>query len=309
MKKLEKLRRFLPFSVKQIWPIRQLNIGTLIDVPPGFYATNPSIVALDQQYVCVVRCVNYFYPSKKSLKVEFSVGNTHRTINRFVLLNKDLQLVKELEHLNSYFLDVNVEDIRLFKHEGDLLGFATLPHGEHGNQMAFIRFDARLDRAEISSIASPYNQKIEKNWSPFSHNKEICFVYSFDPIKTFRLNIAEGRCDELDLTSKPDLRLPLNYWDCGSTPGECINGEYLFLTHRRKVTLPSFNYSYANRLYSISNKTRKVASGRYFSIGHESIQFISGWHFSDDQLLVAYGRNDQKALIATFELRKFLELI
>ena len=304
MQTLNRARRLYPFHVRDLEPASIVDLGACVTLPAGYHCANPSLVRYQDGYVGCVRGVNYVYRSPRSLAVDFVVGNTYHTLNRLVLLDDQLRPRRQLDALNAQL--ENLEDVRLFVHAGRLHGVATQPlgNGIGACRMCLLSFDAELRQVELRPIASPYGGSREKNWCPFSLGNELGFLYACSPEVFGRLPAGESKPVPLAgrrLPAKDSLR----FYDCGSTPGQMLDGQYLFVTHRRSVRLPSLQRVYTSRLYLFSPDLQRVRKGPYFRMGAPTIEFVTGMCIGQDEVLLAYGVAERQALIARFERSAF----
>jgi len=304
MKTLNRARRLYPFQVLDIEPRSTIDLSTCVTLPPGYHFANPSLVRFQDRYIACVRGVNYVYKSPRSLAVDFTVGHDYHTLNRLVVLDDQFRPQRQLDALNAQL--ENVEDVRLFVHAGRLYGVGTQPLGKGigACRMSLLSFDAELNQVEKRPLESPYGGPREKNWCPFSLGSELGFLYACNPDVFVRLPAGESKPVAL-----AGRRLPpperLSFYDCGSTPAQMLDDQYLFVTHRRSVQLPSLRRVYTSRLYVFSPDLQRVRRSPYFRMGAPTIEFVSGLHLSRDEVLLAYGVRERQALISRFDRAAF----
>jgi hypothetical protein len=302
---LERAQRLFPLTSKRIVPDSTLELGPTVGLPSGYHPTNPALVRYEDGYFVCVRGVNYVYESPRSLVPTFTAGRGYHSLNRFILLDKDFKVRRQITELDGY-LD-NVEDIRLFEHAGRVHGIGTKPLDSDGSasRMCLIAFDQGLSDATLTSIESPFGFRREKNWCPFSNGSEIGFLYSCSPAVLVRLPPGQQKPSPANpLKSLPDTT-QLRFLDCGSTPAQRTEHGFLFVTHRRSVQLPSFRRVYSSRLCLVSEDLQQVRQSAYFSIGEPTIQFISGLALTDSEVLLSYGVMDNRAFLSRFDRKKF----
>jgi hypothetical protein len=299
-----KARRFWPLTSRVLRPLAITDIGGLVELPQGFWPTNPGLVRHGEGYLSCVRGVNYIYKSRRSLRMEFTAGEHHRTVNRFVRLDVHLRPVASYDALDRHFDDY--EDIRLFLHQGRTYGVANVAAAD-GNRMVLIKFAEDLRDAEIEPLASPFALRREKNWCPFSDGRDIFFVHSFEPGSVFKYVPGQARLAWVPNGHGHEPAPPASFLECGSTPGVAYANHQLFVTHRRSFRIHHLDYVYSSRLCTLSSDLCELGRGTYFSMGPHGIQFVSGLVVSAERALVAYGVNDRRALVATFELGALLD--
>lgn len=304
MKTLERARRLYPFRALSIAPKSTVDLSTTVSLPEGYQPANPALVRYRDGYFACIRGVNYVYASPRKLVPTFTAGSGYHSLNRFVLFDAELRVQRQLTDLNTQ-LD-NVEDIRLFTHAGRIYGIGTQPHeaGPGACSMCLLSFDDSLQSAELIPLDSPYGLRREKNWCPFSVGEELGFLYACNPDVFLRL--PDGARKPVAPAGRRLLsRERLHFLDCGSTPAQSLDGEHLFITHRRSVQLPSLHRIYSSRLCLVSPDLRRVRHSPYFSINSPTIQFVSGIDLTPDEVLLAYGEMDNRALLSRFDRTEF----
>jgi hypothetical protein len=310
MSLVEQARRFLPLSAKSLEARQQVDLGKAVSLPAGYHATNPALVRYAGGYFVCVRGVNYVYESRRKLVPTFTAGRGYHSLNRFLLLDESLNVQARLTELDGYF--DNVEDLRLFTHAGKIYGIGTRPmDASHGDAcgMCLVAFDDKLSDATLTSIESPYGFTREKNWCPFSHAGELHFLYACAPLVIAKLAAGQTKPSLVPFAGKIANATQLRFLDCGSTPAQRTSQGYLFVTHRRSVRLPSFERVYSSRLYQLDTNLSEARCSRYFTFGERTIQFISGCHLGENDVLFAYGEMDRRALLARFDREAFMRAL
>lgn len=308
----DKVHRIRPFLFQSVRPDTRLDLGAFVTLPAGYNPTNPSIARLGDDLVIVVRGVNYV--TNSSMQQRFSVGEIYHTINHFYLLDRQLRFKRHLPDLDDVFDDI--EDMRLFNLNERVLGIGNR-FADGGNIMVLIGFDPTGRLRFKRDIASPYGYRREKNWSPFIHNGDLFFVYSFSPLIIVKYDFETGRVKPVDqwtveIASRdwshrqpsPIDQPRINFLDSGSSSGLLTDRGWLFATHRRKLWRPSRRI-YVSRLCHISSDFSTTTVGRYFIIDEPTIQAIHGMLITDDQIIVTYGEMDRTAHLASFNLHSF----
>jgi glycosyltransferase involved in cell wall biosynthesis len=160
--------------------------------PPGYIATNPSIVNIDGQLIVNVRCVNYSITESGHYMIRGTDGtangeNPIHTRNFLVDLSPAFapgnvrEIADMLPDPPAYNLVRGLEDLRLFSRNGKLWGNACVrEHNADGYcEQSLVEITDRLGAAAITycdyMIPRPRNH--EKNWMPFPCEGKIKFVY------------------------------------------------------------------------------------------------------------------------------------
>ena len=304
MKTLKRARRLYPFRALSITPTSTIDLSAAVSLPAGYHPANPALVRYRDGYFACIRGVNYVYRSPRKMSPIFTAGRGYHTVNRFVLFDEHFRVERQLEALDTKL--ENVEDIRLFVHAGRVYGIGTQPleHGPGACRMCLVTFDEDLNAADIVPLDSPYGLTREKNWCPFSVGDELGFLYACNPDVFVRLPAGQHKpvAPNGHRLLEPNR---LHFYDCGSTPAQPLDGEHLFVTHRRSVRLPSLRRVYSSQLCLVSPDLQHVRRSQYFSIGRPTIQFVSGLQLTPDEVLIAYGEMDNRALLSRFDRAGF----
>lgn len=286
-RRLRRVKKFLPLRHVRLTPGFTYDLGALADVPAGYHPTNPSIVGHGDGYLVCVRCVNYTIDDK--MRYTFHVGDNYHTVNKVFRLHRDLSFDRRLDRLSESL--GGLEDVRFFPYGEEIMGIAST---QGGTAMVLIRIADDLTGADMHELASPTHRAREKNWSPFVDNDKLKFIYSFDPLVVL---------DAYGAPTETCSKRRLEFFVSGSTPGLPNRGRYLFIDHRRKEMLLSRRLVYVSRVYEFVPVSNRMAPrGSWFTIGHPTVQFISGLAVYGDQLLISYGDRDRSALLAVFNL-------
>lgn len=305
----KKAQRFLPLTYRTSSPQHVLNLGSLTDWPAGYFPTNPSILKHPDGFLVCVRGVNYVLENERTMKPRFTDDNHYRTVNRFLLVSSDFTRVRALPHLDRMF--TNIEDVKLFAFDGQIYGIGSriLNAAENSCCMTLGKIASDLNNATLRDISSPFGLRQEKNWSPFVHDGNIYFLYSYHPLIVVKYRLETG-CVEF---CNPEHAIypprALSFLICGSSSGFETPDGYLFVAHRRSVRLPSLRRAYVSRLYHLNRHISEVTAGPYFVIERPRIQFINGFLMDERAVYVSYGDNDNSAHLACFDPAEFAQLL
>ena len=151
------------------------------------YGGNSSITYFkddtEECYYLNQKYVNYTLNHEKKV-LDFKYHNL--AVNRLIKYNMNFKLVSEVliqpvkinDPTDSYY---NLEDLRLFNHNKELIILGTLSYsrmGMHKVEMFYGKYDPKLQTYLYEVIHSPYNKGCEKNWTLFENGKkEIKTVY------------------------------------------------------------------------------------------------------------------------------------
>lgn len=292
-----KLRRFLPLTASQIKPSLEINLGSYVDIPSGFYGTNPSLIAVGNGYLVCIRCVNYVFGPRGMTQPIFTTGDRYRTLNRFLLLSHDLRFVRSLPALDEVFTDI--EDIKLFTFGDHVMGLGSYLKSSKPSfsVIALIKIANDFRGGDIELIPSPLGHRQEKNWAPFVAGQHLCFIYSFDPLIILSYDPDKKSTTFEHPSSQQHISSELPFLTGGSSAGLPVSAGHIFATHRRKVSIPQIRRCYVSRLVYLNLKRTKLAGGPYFTLSDKPVQFVNGLERHEGGFLIAYGLMDNQAYL------------
>lgn len=305
----KKAQRFLPLLFKTATPQWVLDLGNMVDLPPGYFPTNPSILSIDGKFLICVRGVNYTLDDTRSMKPTLTGEQSFRTINKFMVASPDFATFHALPQLDAAFSDI--EDVKLFTFGGETYGIGSriVDHADNACCITLIKIDRDLVSTDAQDIPSPFGLRQEKNWCPFEHDGNLCFVYSYHPLIILRYRRDTHAVEFCNPDHAAYAARSLPFLVCGSSPGVETPDGYLFVAHRRSVRLPKLNRAYLSRLYYLDRRVSAVTGGSYFVIEQPAIQFVNGIHLDEQSVYVSYGSNDRSAHLACFDRSDFLKAV
>lgn len=287
---------------------RRLDFST----PDGWIANNPSILATDGGYLCVIRLVNFTTPD--GVHFDTLDGGPVRTRNLLFELDADLGETRRCELTMpadlpppKYDLVQGIEDMRLVSRGEDLLVAGTYRQNtpEGWCEMVLARVGEcndgvrGLGESRILSVGGA--RRHEKNWMPVCRNGELSFVYSCDPT---RLVDATGRTisESRPIGALDHLR--------GGSQLVPFDGGWLALTHEVVVLGNGRHYLHRFVWFDADFGLRRVTEP--FSFSGQPIEFAAGlaWDIEGDRLLASYGVMDSQCWIAAITaaaIRKALQ--
>ena len=158
-------------------------------------------------------------------------------------------------------------------------------------------------------IPSPFGLRQEKNWSPFIHEGDLHFLYSYHPLVIVKYRADRGDVEFCDSGHAAYHPRSLPFLVCGSSPGFETPSGYLFVAHRRTVRLPNLHRVYLSRLYCLDRHLSDVTGGPYFVIERPAIQFVNGLLMDERSVYITYGNDDSSAHLACFDKDEFRSLL
>lgn len=156
---------------------------------PDFISSTPTIVNYNNNYIVLVRYVNYFikddgtYVNKEKITTHY----------RVVILNEKLETVSDFpleKNVETHLRYQGIEDVRLFEHEKSQYKFSgTIQTDDEKLTIGIGSYNPESKSAlSYTPIVSPFGRGCEKNWCMFL---DMCghtrILYEFDNFKTFHL--------------------------------------------------------------------------------------------------------------------------
>ncbi len=157
--------------------------------------------------------------------------------------------------------------------------------------------------------------KGEKNWGPFEKNGNLYLIYSINPLEVLSPDFTTGICH---VTSKTEKAITWNLGTLrGGTPAQLVEGEYLAFFHTRTYFSSQASgfrpmVHYVMGAYTFSQdppyemtKMSSVpidAEGFYtFSNVNQRVIYPGGFVIDNDNIYLAYGKDDHEVWIATLD--------
>lgn len=284
----------------------------VLPLPEGFNFSSPSIIALGDGYVFNIRLVNY--------KIEESTGryiynDKIRTENIIGVLNSKFELIRynrlKLPDFavgeSSFTPDsssfatresniTGMEDIRLFWSDNDLYCSFTSLERRPTPCMCLAKINYQtLSIKKIVEITGYEDDKCQKNWMPIDDEKEIRFVYGFDPLIILTVNPDDGK-----VTKVEERNFNQERWR-GSTQFTKTPEGMFGIIHEVLYDTPR---RYYHRGVVFNNDfTKLVKSSRCFRFVKDSkIQYTCGAVVRNSEIIVGYSVFDRDSKISSIKL-------
>lgn len=293
------------------------------DYPDAF---NPSMIKLDDGYLLSFR----YTPDRYSNGWLSYIG--------IVRLDEDFEPLSEPQLLPTRVKNSRTqsqsEDARLFNYRGRI--FLTYNDNTEINYTTYSdRRDIFIAEVKINedefTIGPPikliYEDKRyvlwQKNWVPFEYQGKLLMGYTINPHEIIYVNLINGLCYHCYESSFE------NAWEFGtlrgSTPPQLVDGEYLAFFHSGIVTASYASWGweiwhYFMGAYTFSAKppfeiTRIssipiIAEDFYTQSAREKrVIFPGGFHVVEDNIYVAYGKDDYEIWIATIDKKALMRTL
>ena len=250
---------------------------------------NPSIIQINNNYLCNIRASNYVYDPH----FRFLEDNIHLSDHHMITLDKDFKIIKTVilkdvtnnVYHNSFVK--GIDDLRLINDHQFLCS--------HGNfnpckiiDQCLGTFDGDGNVTSLIPLKGPNLLRHEKNWLPF-YDEKLYFIYMIHPFILYRYENGLIKMKELKLT---DQNLETFR---GSAPPIPYKNGWLATAHQ--VT----NMQYYHRFIWFDQDFTQIKYSIPFYFELQGIEFNLGMCHSPTGLLLTYSVWDNNAKLITID--------
>jgi len=287
-----------------------------IPIPIEFRASSPSIIYCSAGgYICIVRCVNYSIMGNGNYNIRNRQG-TLITKNYMFHMDNDFNIISKIyEVVNKttqprYPCNIlGLEDSRIFYHNNYLCLFSTsleynqrntpqICYSETNIENSTNMIDEHQESIEVTKLIPLQMGNItrcEKNWLPFVVDRDILFIYMWDPFILCSLDSKTGkittkinkRISQYDLTGFRGSAPPIPYKD-----GFLCTIHYVTKVHPLK---------YYHRFIYLSRDFETIKIGKGFYFIKADIEYNLSLIHSDKGLIMATSYRDNTAEIKVID--------
>ena len=271
---------------------------------------NPSVAVFGDRLITTFRASNVERDDRTARYYLLSPGGVMK--NEIVIgeLKDDLTLSREipvaLDKSTASQARGGIEDVRIVASpDGRLEGMGCIPvnfefrpRGKLGfgsdffAQMARIQFGPEYQIARLTTYASPFKRRMEKNWSPFYFEGKFCVVYQWNPLIILELlpNGTSRFVKWLETSSQlKGLR--------GSSQGIATPNGFLFVVHRKFAV--SGKVRFAHQFIELGHDLKPTRMSETFGfISNKLVEYCAGLALHKDRCLLSFGLNDSMSFIA-----------
>lgn len=284
-----------------------------LDLPPGWFATNPSIAASDDGFLAIVRTLDYEIVGPYRYRFNDPHGRQN-TVNHLVRLDRDLRPVASFPVVDATLLAprhpcryAGLEDCRLVRWQGGwVASCGTVDRTPSCVGMIDL---VRLDPATgafhaIVPLSDRASSRWEKNWMPVVAGDNLLFVYGCDPLSVLRLDPELGAVVPHRQHAAPPLAREIK----GGSQGVRVPGGWLFCVHQ-SADFPDRNRCYLHRFMRLDDEFRLTHLSRPFTFLAPGIEFCAGLALRGDDLVASFGVEDREAHLVRTTLPEALALL
>lgn len=277
----------------------------------NYNISSPGISKNGNDFLINVRNVSYgIHPDGNYYDINTKKPGKVNTINGYFKIDNEYNYIRDSYRLfnnDNTELDKwisGIEDVKIFNYQDEMF-FTGTKWIEYANiSIVAGKYDLEKNNLEHRNLKSPLQNKVEKNWSPFIHNDQIKYIYSWDPIRI---------CKEIDNSSEMIIEKTLNksFRNLrGSSPGLIIDEKYWFITHFVEYSQPRHYYQIIVRFDLDMNYYDHSIPFKFDK--ENNIEYCVGIEYNDksDEIIIPYSSNDANAkilILNKMDLIKFLK--
>jgi hypothetical protein len=271
----------------------------------SFKSSSPCLIPFSDGYLMNIRYVNYNL-DKNTGGYSFKHDDGKIvTLNKCVLLTKDLKTVGEhwFDKVNREDIRyLGVEDVKVFN-DGEVLRFLGTVQDEEGRpRVGGGIYDLKNNVLVPTVYPSPVNAGCEKNWVHFHHRDKLRTVYNWKSLLVG--NLDEGKfqvdnCVEDVPAFFRDLR--------GSTNGVRVDDEIWFLTHLVGYSSPRHYYHCFVVLDAETLAVKRHST--LFKLEGEKIEYALGLVVEPERILISYSKWDAETVLAVYDRKTLCDAV
>lgn len=303
----------------------------------GYNASSASYLFYNDQHLINTRYVNYFYYNDGGYMF-YDGTNIIRTKNMFSMLNEKLlkdsdtseysmvlapdqylEMKETIDLPEHQFYSRNVEDIRLYSHQGKLKYIATTVGYYHtcGNRMMIGNYDIENNcYTESQIVEPPTDTRCEKNWVPIMNSsasvldklgRELgeLFIYKWSPLEIGEVvKTDDGKLKlEIIYTLECCRNIPFFNKLRGSAPFIEYNGYLVGIAHFSEETKPRH---YFHMMIVLDKDTfRPIRYSEPFVFEQIGIEFCIGFTIIDEKYWFWISQFDREPILITLDIENF----
>lgn len=284
-----------------------------------YHPMNPSIHKTENGYKLICRSVNYTQTGAKHFHTNDPQG-IFRTRNFLVHYDRSFrkiaqhEIIEDLprERHRDYILQ-GLEDCRIIDIDGvswfSCSTFDTNPTGAIQVTLCEMKEESYEKPVKVETflpLKGPDPNRHEKNWLPFLHQEELCFVYSSEPFIIYKPNFETG--DMIPVLERSHNHDFSRFR--GSAAPISFDGGYLMLIHE-VVQMPDFTRCYLHRFVYLDSSFTTQKVSKPFTFKHVGVEYCLSmtWSHDGEELIMPIGIEDHEAYLAFVSLKDVRDLL
>lgn len=276
------------------------------DNNPGWNLFNPGMCLFENEVIINCRLANsggMWFTLNDGKQV--SPSHPIRTENVRTKLNSKEWKMFHCEHnLPSAprTMVKGLEDCRLFTYRNKVWFAATAKEfSRNGNLCEMFIGDAdELVRLKPPPSFPPRN---EKNWLPFEYEDRLRCVYSYEPFVTFTVDCKTGECEIFKQKSYSHV-VDMTSFRGSAGPVYCKENKSFYIIVHEVIGHP--DRFYFHRILKLNKDLELTHISLPFQmLGDNKIEYVCGCVIDNQDVLISYGDNDNKGMLAKMTLIEF----
>lgn len=245
-----------------------------------YLPSNASLLKTKDGYRLLLRAITYWVMDTNQYAC-FSEDGVQYSRNFVIDYSLDFKILSVRELLDKdtqtprYFKNFSgIEDCRLFNWKGEQwFCCTTTDTSPQAHQVSVAKLEEQDNQPlfkKLFPLARPDANRIEKNWMPFIRNKELFFIYSYDPFVVYKPNLHTAQSKLfMHYTTAYDLSQLR-----GSAPPIAWNKGYLMLVHEI-IRKPDNTRVYLHRFLFIDQNFQIHKISAPFTFMHQGVEFCT----------------------------------
>jgi hypothetical protein len=297
---------------KKTFDISSTRTFSVLEKDVELYSGTPSIVEYKGGYLINIRWINYNYNedgSKKRIPLQWLSVNTRYIMNSDFEKISSEQFLQDDFQKQQFYDGMGLEDIRMINYNDNYYYIATYFDcsrritSTSSSPFTYQEESYALDHNIISPQFYDLDEIkiIEKNWSPFVYQEDLCVVYKWFPLQIGKIDYESNKLNRIEIKyNTPDY-----FEDArGTTPGYTRNGEIWFVLHKAQTYQESdknyYNYQHFFAVFDMNMNLLRYSE--LFKFGDCKVEFCIGLIVKESEIILSYSLLDTQSMISIYEM-------
>lgn len=274
-----------------------------------YYAMNPTIQKVEDGYLLICRAVNFSQNGGKEYRSRDPADNVIRTRNFLVKMDQNFavqsqqEIIEDLPRDRVETMVQGLEDCRLFLFKDAYWFLASTYDVSPGNVVQILcQVEKNPNKGallvkSLQPLKVPVESRCEKNWLPFVKEDELNVIYSYDPLRIFKVDVTTGDCMEVlnQIQGRDFSKFR------GSAAPIVFNDGYLILIHEVIFTdqrVYTHRFAYLNKNFEIQKLSKP------FTFKHTGIEYCCGMTLDHEEknCILTVGIEDREACLCIIDV-------
>ena len=272
-----------------------------------FRIFNPSVAVCEGRIISTFRASNiervdrtskfYLLPPAREMKNEILIGELKDDFS----LARQVHVMLNDRKTGAPLAANGIEDVRIVvSSDGRLEGMGCLPSSDFrikpngglgfgsyfSTDMARLQFGPDYEITKLTTYASPFKRRLEKNWSPFYFQGKFCVIYQWNPLIVLEL-LTDGTTRFLKWFQASEQMKGLR----GSSQGIATKNGFLFVIHRKFAHAGKVRF--AHQFIELGPDLQPLRlSDQFGLITSKLVEYCAGVAIHQGRCLLSFGLND-----------------